>query len=178
MLELAQALAECDQELFKGWVIAGIDVMIGGKAEAYSNEILLRNKSRSVILVQGKNSSGKLVRQLKVLLLLPRQLGRIAAEGEQLMEKPSYEHVFSAAEVAEYTALSGDENTIHRLQRPVVPGMLLLSWLQKAAHTAELNWKVRFLQPVYAGETVRCFVCEQTVTAYVNGTKVFVISKK
>lgn len=178
MLELAQALAKCNQEVFKGWVIAGVDVEISGKAEIYSNEILVRNKRRSIILVQGRSSDGKLKKQLKVILMLPRQLGCDDTKDEELADKPSYEHIFSVAEVSEYLARVGDENIIHRQPRPIVPGMLLLSWLQKTAGIAALNWKVRFVQPVYSGETVSCCFQEQTITAYVNGAKVFIISKK
>lgn len=178
MLELARASSRCNQDFFKGWVIAGADVAITGKAKLYNNEMLLQNKSRCVMLVQGRDDGGKVQKQLKLVLLLPRQIGVSAAAAERPEGNFVYEHIFSPEEISTYTARVGDENTLHSQPRPIVPGILLLSWLQQAAAAEFLHWKTRFLQPVYAGEQVTVYKQHGMLTGYVNGIKVFVINQE
>lgn len=177
MLELARASSHCDQNFFKGWLIAGVEVSINGPASKYTNELVLKNKNRCVMLVQGFDDDGRLQKQLKIVLILPRKIGQDNINSEIISGELIDEHIFTAEEINAYTNFVGDENTLHSQPRPIVPGILLLSWLQQITAAKLLRWKARFLQPVYAGELLQIFEQQKLFVGYVNGTKVFTVNK-
>lgn len=177
MLELARASSHCNQNFFKGWVIAGVEVNINGKASKYTNELVLKNKHRCIMLVQGFNDDSRLQKQLKIVLILPRKVGQDNINSEIISGKFIGEHIFTAEEINAYTYFVGDENILHSQPRPIVPGILLLSWLQQVTAAKLLHWKARFLQPVYAGEWLQVFEQQGMFVGYVNGFKVFTVNK-
>ena len=178
MLELAQALANCEQDVFQGWMIAAVDVAIRGSAGHYSNTAVLQRQNRSVLLIQGRDDAGILQKEMKVILLLPKKTEAKNTAAEKAEGKIVAEHIFSEREIADYADYAGDENKIHRQAHPVVPGLLLLSWLQQELKLKKLQWQVKFLQPVYAGDRVFCLDEGSRMTAYVREMKVFVINDK
>lgn len=177
MLELARASSHCDQNFFKGWVIAGVEVNINGQASKYTNELVLKNKYRCIMLVQGFDDDGRLQKQLKIVLILPRKVGQDNINSEIISGELIGEHIFTAEEINAYTNFVGDENTLHSQPRPIVPGILLLSWLQQITAAKFLHWKARFLQPVYAGELLQVYEQQEMFVGYVNGLKVFTVNK-
>lgn len=177
MLELARASSYCDQDFFKGWVIAGVEVSINGEASQYTNELVLKSKRRCVMLVQGLDDDGRLQKQLKIVLILPRKVGQDNINSEIISGELIGEHIFTAEEINAYTHLVGDENTLHSQPRPIVPGILLLNWLQQVTAAKFLHWKARFLQPVYAGELLQVYEKQEMLVGYVNSSKVFTVNK-
>lgn len=177
MLELARASSHCDQDFFKGWVIASIEVSINGQASKYTNELVLKNKYRCIMLVQGFGDDGRLQKQLKIVLILPHKVGQNNINSEILSGELIGEHIFTAEEINAYTNFVGDENTLHSQPRPIVPGILLLSWLQQITAAKLLRWKARFLQPVYAGKLLQVYEQQKLFVGYVNGLKVFTVNK-
>ena len=78
-------------------------------------------------------------------------------------------------EVRDYVAYTGDENIIHQGEHPVIPGLCMAAWLQQALQLTELDWRISFLAPVYAGDELAVYAAEQELAAYVGGFKVFAI---
>ncbi len=177
MLELARASSYCDQDFFKGWVIAGVEVSINGEARQYTNELVLKSKRRCVMLVQGFDDDGRLQKQLKIVLILPRKVGQDNINSEIISGELIGEHIFTAEEINAYTHLVGDENTLHSQSRPIVPGILLLNWLQQVTAAGFLHWQARFLRPVYAGELLQVYEQQEMLVGYVNSSKVFTVNK-
>lgn len=68
------------------------------------------------------------------------------------------EHAFTNAEILEFVDKVHDNNSIHRNNKAVVPGLVLLKWVSSqdvGEHERGFNVKVRFKKPVYSGEIVR-----------------------
>lgn len=127
------------------------------------------------MLVSGFDEAQKLTQSLKVLLLLPeKKLAKSAKtsanniEGNFLLA-----HRFSKQEIADYILLSGDENIIHQVQNPIVPGLCMIYFLQRMLHRHFLHWQIAFVAPVYAGEEVAFIHKDNFILAYVANELVF-----
>ena len=70
-------------------------------------------------------------------------------------------------------AYTGDENIIHQGEHPVIPGLCMAAWLQQTLRLTELDWRISFLAPVYAGDELAVYAAEQELAAYVGSFKVF-----
>ena len=156
MLELAHKLADSDAKFFGGWVLAGVEAHIHGEAVKLENNVLL-------------------AKELRVFLVLPkRTLGTKPADAIAAGECVA-RHVFTAQEIADYVAYTGDENIIHKGEHPIVPGLCMAAWLERELQLTELDWKLSFLSPVYAGDELRVYDDGEKLAAYVGAANVFVI---
>ena len=177
MLELAHKLADSDRKFFGGWVLAGVEAHIHGEATKLANHVLLTKERKSIIQVLGTITTAageQMVKELRVFLVLPKQkLGSKPAICEQPLGKLLIKHCFTKQEVRDYVAYTGDENIIHQGEHPIVPGLCMASWLQKALQLCELDWRISYLRPVYTGDELMIYATEQELTAYVDGFKVF-----
>lgn len=176
MLELAHKLADSDAEFFGGWVLAGAEAHIHGRADTLTNKELLHKERKCIIQVLGETRSGGAAKELRVFLLLPKkQLGSKEPLQEQPHGELAAEHCFTVEEIGAYVAFTGDENIIHQGNHPVVPGLCMAAWLQRALQLQELDWRISFLSPVYAGDELKVYRIENELRAYVGASKVFVI---
>ena len=146
MLELAHKLADSDAKFFGGWVLAGVEAHIHGEAVKLENNVLLAKERKAMIQVLGTAADGSVAR-----------------------------HVFTAQEIADYVAYTGDENIIHKGEHPIVPGLCMAAWLERELQLTELDWKLSFLSPVYAGDELRVYDDGEKLAAYVGAANVFVI---
>lgn len=176
MLELAHKLADSDAKFFGGWVLAGVEAHIHGEAQELTNSVLLAKERKSIIRVLGTTADGSVAKELRVFLVLPkRELGMKQPEASFPRGECVARHVFTAQEIADYVAYTGDENIIHKGAHPVVPGLCMAAWLQKELRLASLDWKLSFLAPVYAGDELRVYADGAKLAAYVGAANVFVI---
>lgn len=179
MLELAHKLADSDRKFFGGWVLAGVEAHIHGQATQLVNNVLLAKERKSIIQVLGTVSTPegeRMVKELRVFLVLPKaKLGSKPAAQEEPTCELVLEHSFTVQEVADYVAYTGDENIIHQGEHPIVPGLCMAAWLQQALQLQELDWRISYLRPVYAGDELKVYSRKQELAAYVQGFKVFSI---
>lgn len=179
MLELAHKLADSDRKFFGGWVLAGVEAHIHGQATQLVNNVLLAKERKSIIQVLGTVSTPegeRMVKELRVFLVLPKaNLGSKPAAQEEPTGELVLEHSFTVQEVADYVAYTGDENIIHQGEHPIVPGLCMAAWLQQALQLQELDWRISYLRPVYAGDELKVYSSEQELAAYVQGFKAFSI---
>lgn len=176
MLELAHQLADCDAKFFGGWILAGAEAHIHGRAVSLTNKVLLNKERRCIIQVEGKAGDGAAAKELKVFLVLPqKRLGSKPTAQAAPVGLLTAEHRFTAQEVKDYVAFTGDENIIHQGERPIVPGLCMAAWLQRELRLQELDWRVSFLSPVYAGDLLRVYRAERELRAYVGDANVFII---
>ena len=109
-------------------------------------------------------------------MVLPKaKLGSKPAAQEEPTGELVLEHSFTVQEVADYVAYTGDENIIHQGEHPIVPGLCMAAWLQQALQLQELDWRISYLRPVYAGDELKVYSSEQELAAYVPGVKAFSI---
>ncbi len=186
MIDLAHNLAKSDTKFFEGWVLAGATAHIyGGQADSWENTVVLSKERKSILRVIGKDKQGNIVKQLDVILVLPK--GHFSAAKPQTAQKPAVpitdkenlvaQHVFTEAEIVSYIERSGDENIIHKGPDAVVPGLCMAVWLQKALHLETLAWRFSFLAPVYIGDPLAVYQTDKGMEAYVGSVKVFTIRK-
>lgn len=179
MLELAHKLADSDRKFFGGWVLAGVEAHIHGQATQLVNNVLLAKERKSIIQVLGTVNTPegeRMVKELRVFLVLPKaKLGSKPAAKEEPTGELVLEHSFTVLEVADYVAYTGDENIIHQGEHPIVPGLCMAAWLQQALQLQELDWRISYLRPVYAGDELKVYSSEQELAAYVQGFKAFSI---
>lgn len=176
MLELAHKLADSDAKFFDGWVLAGVEAHIHGVANELANTVLLAKERKSIIQVLGTAADGSVAKELRVFLVLPkRKLGNKTVEPQMPAGELVCEHIFTTQEIADYVAFTGDENIIHKGEHPVVPGLCMAAWLQKTLKLQQLDWRISFLAPVYAGDKLRIYRNDNVLSGYVEATNVFVI---
>lgn len=176
MLELAHKLADSDAKFFGGWVLAGAEAHIHGLARELQNNVLLAKERKAMIQVLGTAADGTTAKELRVFLVLPKQrLGAKAVASAEPQGELVAVHSFTPEEIAQYVAYTGDENIIHKGEHPVVPGLCMAAWLQKALQLTELDWRISFLSPVYAGDELRVYAEGKVLSGYVDAANVFVI---
>ena len=174
MLELAKQLALFDQKYFSGWIIAGLDVHVHGKCKRFEME-RLSEKVRSCVLEVRGYSDVQQYKSLRVTLVLPKGGAHAAARAEAPEGSPLTGHVFTQQDIADYVAYVGDENVIHKGEHAIVPGLCLLAWLQQDLMLSSLDWQVRFLAPVYAGDRVDFYLAPKLCRAFAGSQPVFEI---
>lgn len=178
MLELVRELAKADRKFFGGWILAGAEIKIKGPAEKFTLKTLLEKKRLTILEVTGLDAKANVAKSIKVTLLLPeKEAGRkILAgvpEGTLLAG-----HVFTAGDIADYAEKSGDDNIIHKCENPIVPGLFLVCALQHDMNLTSLNWEIRFLATLHAGEKVPFYEKDGLIAAWSGSVPVFTIKSK
>lgn len=180
MLKLIQGLANCDEQFFRGWILAKADIDITGRANNFINEILWQKASKTLMRVSGFNNNKQITQNITVLLLLPKKsLAPTDFKGQIkpifIPDNIIFTHRFSRQEIADYVHLSGDKNIIHQVKNPIVPGLCMAYFLQKMLHRHYFHWQIAFLAPVYADDEVIFTQEYHHICAYVAGKLVFKI---
>lgn len=174
MLELAHKLADSDSKFFGGWVLAGAEAHIHGQAQQLENNILFEKQRKCIMQVLGTTADGSTAKELRVFLVLPKnKIGTKTKATSEPQGELLVKYSFSVQEVRDYVAFTGDENIIHQGKHPVIPGLCMAAWLQKALQLKELDWRISFLAPVYAGEELCVYCSENELHGYVKSSKVF-----
>jgi len=162
MERLIKKLSELQGEQYKGsyigkvvWEKSRLD--LPQQAEAH---LSIQRASRKFMRIQlVLESCHKVAASLTVTLFLAEENQGAAAPVSTRMlpkQKPSGQMVFTAAEIAAFVRTAGDDNPIHGTAQPVVPGLLILQWLQAELPTAA-GISIRFLQPLYGGDAVSLY---------------------
>lgn len=90
--------------------------------------------------------------ELLVKLINPRREIQ-AALGTRIQSSEKIWRVFTVSEVADFATAVGDRNRIHRLNPPIVPGLLILETLLTCAQfSASDSIKLKFKNFITAGE--------------------------
>lgn len=158
MERLIKKLSELQGEAYKG---AYIGKVVWEKsqpelpAQANARLSIQRASKTFMRIVLVLESCHKAAAQLTVTLFLAAGDGNIAPPATSMPQDVRLGEplVFTAKEIAEFVRAAGDDNPIHAVKPPVVPGLLILQWLQ-AKLPAAAGISVRFLQPLYGGETM------------------------
>lgn len=75
------------------------------------------------------------------------------------------ELVISGEDLEDYLLVSGDDNPVHRGDRPILPALLLLERLL-AKRQPSSPFDARFLRPAHAGQPIRLEEEKNTLTAF------------
>ena len=140
--DLARKLATFDE--FVGGVIVELKFQRGTfKAGA---EVLKKHSAMALVRASSIDA------ELLIKMITPRREIR-AAVGCRIQSAEKIWRVFTASEVSDFVADVGDKNKIHRLNPPIVPGLLILETLladEKFSSCQSLE--LRFKNFITAGE--------------------------
>ena len=140
--ELAEKLTAFDE--FVGMVLAELEFRRG----AFTACAQVVKVHSSMVLLRACSSEA----ELSVKLIRPRAEVR-AAVGCRIQSSEKIWRVFTASEVFDFITAVGDQNKIHRLNPPIVPGLLLLEVLLSCAEFSSCRTiKLKFKNFITAGE--------------------------
>lgn len=175
MINLARKLADCDASFYGGWIMAGVNVQLKGNAVHFENKLLLNKGSKAVFEVTGTTAFGTETQKMRVFLVMPKQGDEAASADVDFPGKIVAKHVFTKEEIEAYVAYTGDENIVHKGERPLVPGLCMAYYLQQCFGLSQLEWRIAFKSPVYANDELVVYSKEGQLTAYVHDKVAFVI---
>lgn len=84
--------------------------------------------------------------------------GRQNDDGQYISFTKLYSKSYTAQLISEFTKDAGDDNSIHKGENPLVPGLLMLEDLLKKISKDKGHFSITFEKPVTAGQTIS--VCE------------------
>lgn len=175
MINLFKAFATQDDFFYDGAFIAKVKYkrfqqnLDDAINETYKNEIMKSNKRLCVI-----NSNGyidnEIVETLTVYLMMNVTV-KDPAETETFENVGTLWHTFSKEEIADFSHLTGDTNSIHLTDNPVVQGLFILKELCNTTKTNEIE--VKYIHPVYGCNPVYLKQEGNNVQGFSNGLLCF-----
>lgn len=113
--------------------------------ETYKNEVL-RSNSRLCIINCSGCANNEIAETLTVYLMMNVTI-KEPVETEIVEDTGTLWRDFSKEEIAYFSYLTGDTNSIHLTENPVVQGMFILKELCDTTQTNEIE--VKYIHPVY-----------------------------
>lgn len=172
VLHLARMMAGLHLAEYEGSAIARASWKDAPEPGAESGVRLQRRGSRFLQL-RCTETEEPLAGEITVSLMLGKmQQGKARTAKAAIRNEGAPWRSFSKEEILAFVTAAGDENSIHRRARAVVPGLLILRELlaeQPHVQAAEL----RFFHPLHAGEEVRFVPEKQGFLAMAGGEAKF-----
>ncbi len=140
-IQLAKVLEKYRLPELWGYAIASIEVSMGQVKEGLQWRTF-PNRINAAIITDSFDGKG-----MKVVLL------PIPSLKPSVVHAPSADFSITQAELNDYLSLTGDDNPVHRTECPVIPGLLLLSFLEKKILGSPLSaFSVRFHEALFQDE--------------------------
>jgi hypothetical protein len=168
MIDLFTAFATEEDLFYEGAFIAKVKYQkfqTKIKSETYKNEIIKNSTRLCVIECSGHNNT-QTIEKLTVYLMMNVKVKE--------SEKPSVSENqgvlwrnFSKEEIAEFSHTTGDINSIHLTENPVVQGLFILKELCEITKANEIE--VKYIYPVYGNNPVYILKESNTIKGFSNG---------
>ncbi|AZV57794.1 MaoC family dehydratase [Clostridium sp. AWRP] len=172
MIDLFRAFATKDDFFYDGAFIAKVKYQrFQSKLEneTYKNEIMKRNRRLCIINCSGYVNN-EVVETLTVYLMM-NAVVKEATQLEPIKDVGTLWRNFSKEEIVDFSHLTGDINSIHLTENPVVQGLLILKELCDTIQTNEIE--VKYVHPVYGGNPVYIKYEENLIEGFSNGILCF-----
>ncbi|ADL51223.1 hypothetical protein [Clostridium cellulovorans] len=148
MIDLFRAFTTKEDFFYDGAFIAKIKYQRfqqkSGK-ETYKNEILKSNRKLCIINCSGY-ADDKITETLTIYLMMNVTV-KESTKPEIVEDTGTLWRNFSKEEIANFSNLVGDTNSIHLTDNPVVQGMFILKELCDTTETRDIE--VKYIHPVY-----------------------------
>ena len=148
MIDLFRAFTTKEDFFYDGAFIAKIKYQRfqpKSVKETYKNEIVKNNRRLCVINCNGYVNN-EIVETLTVYLMMNVTV-KEPVNPEIVEDTGILWRNFSKEEIADFSHLTGDTNSIHLTENPVVQGMFILKELCDTTQTNEIE--VKYIHPVY-----------------------------
>ncbi|BCZ47713.1 hypothetical protein psyc5s11_37800 [Clostridium gelidum] len=137
--------------------------------ETYKNEVVKSNRRLCVINCNGYVNN-EIAETLTVYLMMNVAV-KEPSQPETFKANGTLWHNFSKEEIADFSHLTGDTNSIHLTENPVVQGLFILKELCDTTKTNEIE--VKYIHPVYGCNPVYINYEENLITGFSNGILCF-----
>ncbi|MNP34034.1 hypothetical protein D3C76_1273030 [compost metagenome] len=172
MIDLFRAFTTKEDFFYEGAFIAKIkyqQFQPKSDREIYENEIVKGNSRLCVINCNGYIDS-EIAETLTVYLMMNVTV-KDSVQAEIVEDTGTLWRNFSKEEIADFSHLVGDTNSIHLTENPVVQGMFILKELCDTTKTNEIE--VKYIHPVYGDTPVYIKHEGNLIKGYSNGRLCF-----
>lgn len=148
MLDLFKAFTTKEDFFYDGAFIAKVKYQrFQPKSESESYKIqLVKNNRRLCIIDCNGYINNELAETLTVYLMM-NVTAKESAPTSAVEDSGTIWRTFSKEEIADFSHLTGDTNSIHLTENPVVQGLFILKELYATVKTYEIE--VKYVHPVY-----------------------------
>jgi hypothetical protein len=168
MINLFTAFATGEDFFYEGAFIAKVKYQRfkdRTNNEIYRNEIINNSKKLCIIECSGYFGA-QIVEKLTVYLMMNVEV-KEAAKRDSSENKGVLWRSFSKEEITEFSHTTGDTNSIHLTENPVVQGLFILKELCETTKTNEIE--VKYIHPAYGDNPVYILREENTIKGFSNG---------
>lgn len=175
MIDLFKAFATQDDFFYDGAFIAKVKYknfyqnINDSINETYKNEIMKSNKRLCVINSNGYINN-EIVETLTVYLMMNVTV-KESAKNEAFEDVGALWRTFSKEEIVDFSHQTGDTNSIHLTDNPVVQGLLILKELYNSTKVNEIE--VKYVHPIYGCSPVYLKQEENNIQGFSNGLLCF-----
>lgn len=153
MINLFRAFSTKEDFFYDGAFIAKVKYQRfhpKSNKEIYKNEVVKNNRRLCIINCNGYIEN-EIIETLTVYLMMNVKV-KEAIQGETIQNNGILWHDFSKKEIADFSHLTGDTNSIHLTENPVVQGLLILKELCDTTETNKIE--VKYVHPIYGDNPV------------------------
>lgn len=175
MIKLFTAFATEEDFFYEGAFIAKVKYeKFEGKKDnvVYKNKIIKNNRKLCVIECSGFDDD-QVIEKLTVYLMMGVKVKE--PEKSEISNVPDNQGTlwrkFSKEEIADFSHTTGDTNSIHLTDNPVVQGLFILKELCETTQADEIE--VKYIHPVYGNSPVYIVREENTIKGFSNGILCF-----
>ncbi|WP_297421401.1 hypothetical protein [Clostridium sp.] len=168
MIKLFTAFATGEDFFYEGAFIAKVKYQRFSEStsdESFKNEIIKNSKKLCIIECSGYNGT-QIIEKLTVYLMMNVEV-KEGKKPEILENQGDLWLNFSKEEIADFSHTTGDTNSIHLTENPVVQGLFILKELCQATNANEIE--VKYSHPVYGENPVYIAKEENTLKGYSDG---------
>lgn len=172
MLDLFKAFTTQEDFFYDGAFIAKVKYQRfqpKSDKETYKNEIVKSNRRLCVINCNGYIDN-EIVETLTVYLMMNVTV-KESTQTETVEDTSTLWHNFSKEEIADFSHRTGDTNSIHLTDNPVVQGLFILKELCDTTKTDEIE--VKYIHPVYGCNPVYIKQEGNLIKGFSNGILCF-----
>ncbi|MDS0526165.1 hypothetical protein NNC19_10775 [Clostridium sp. SHJSY1] len=172
MLDLFKSFATQEDFFYDGAFIAKVKYQkfkSTSGTKIYKNEILKNNKKLCIINCNGYIND-EIVETLTVYLMMNVTVKKLN-ETVVMENRWTLWHNFSKEEIANFSYLTGDTNSIHLTENPVVQGLFILKELCNMTNANEIE--VKYVHPIYGCNPVYIKVDENIIEGFSNNILCF-----
>jgi hypothetical protein len=172
MLDLFKAFSATEDFYYEGAFIAKVKYQrfqVQSNEEIYKNEIIKNNRRLCVVSCSGYINN-ELAETLTVYLMMNATV-KDPTETEPINHNGILWHSFSKEEIANFSHVTGDTNSIHLTENPVVQGLFILKELCNTTQSSEIE--VKYIHPVYGDNPVYLNHDGNLIEGFSNGKLCF-----
>lgn len=153
MINLFRAFSTTEDFLYEGAFIAKVKYERFKpklEGETYKNEIVKSNRKLCIINCNGyiKNE----IAETLTVYLMMNVIVKESIQPENIQDEGILWRNFSKEEIADFSHITGDTNSIHLTENPVVQGLFILKELCDTTKTNKIE--VKYIHPVYGENPV------------------------